>query len=279
MKQILMASDLSARSDRALNRAIVLARTRGASLEIVHVVDDTLPAGIIEQLASAARVQIERLLGAIPGSGEVTSTIEIANGSAHKEILQRAVDIEADLIVIGITRYSVYELFHGTTAERVVRLGPFPVLLIKEPAIEPYRRVLIASDGSPAARRAMACAIDMAPNAEFLLLHAIHVPFKGLLGTEAQEAIRAEQAERFTRALEDEFRAQTAKVGIEAPKIAIVVDEGEIHDVIRKQISKLQPGLLVLGTHGRAGMRHLLVGSVAADMLSDPPVDVLVAKD
>jgi nucleotide-binding universal stress UspA family protein len=279
VKQILMASDLSARSDRALQRALALARRRGASLEVMHVVDDSLPPAIREQQASDARALIAQLLGAIPGSAEVRTTIEIARGSAHDAILERAASINADLIVLGITRYSVYELFHGTTAERVVRLSRFPVLLVKEPAIEGYSRVLIASDGSPAALRAMATAIAVAPDAEFFLLHAIHVPFKGLLGPEAQQSVRAEKAAHFDRTLKNEFQSQVENVGIEPPKWTTVIEDGEIHTVIRDQISKLRPGLLALGTHGRAGLRHLLIGSVAANMLSDPPVDVIVVKD
>ena len=279
MKHILMATDLSARSDRALQRAVALALRRGASLEVMHVVDDTLPPTIIELQKAAARTLIERLLAAIPDSTGVKTAIEIVPGCAHNAILQRAATIAADLIVLGITRYGINELFRGTTAERIVRLGQYPVLLVKEPAIENYRRVLMASDGSPAALRAMACAIDMVQDAEFFLLHAIHVPFKGLLGSEAQQSIRTEQVERFGQTLEDEFQAQVEKVGIAPPKRTIVVEEGEIHDVIRAQITRLKPDLLALGTHGRAGLRHLLVGSVAADMLSDPPVDVLVAKD
>ncbi len=279
MKRLLIATDLSARSDRALQRAVALAKRCGATLEVMHVVDDALPAAIIEQQEAAARALIEKLLGAIPSGADVKTTIQISKGIAHNAILQRAEEIEADLIVLGITRYSAYELFQGTTAERIVRLGRYPVLLAKEPVLEDYRRVLVATDNSPGARRAMASAVEAAPGAEFFLLHAIHVPFKGLLGAEAQSSIRTEQVEHFRRLLDDEFRAVAERPGGELPLKTILIEEGEIHDVIRAQVARLRPGLLALGTHGRAGLRHFMIGSVAADLLSDPPVDVLVAKD
>ena len=72
----------------------------------------------------------------------------------------------------------------------VIRTSTFPVLMVKDPAVADYERVLIATDNSPSANRAARCALAIAPGAEFHLLHITHVPFKGLLGPEAQERQR-----------------------------------------------------------------------------------------
>jgi len=278
VKKLLIATDLSARSDRALKRAIMLAQRLGASLEILHIVDDTMPSSIVEPYKEAAKTTVHRLLAAIPAAASVKPEFELVRGQDYAAILQRAARIGAELIVLGITRHTVYELFRGTTAERIIRMGDFPVLMVKDPPDDDYTRVLVATDNSPAATRAVGCALAIAPGAELCLLHVIHVPFKGLLGSGALLQIRAEQEDHFKETLSKELYGLASKLGIDPPKKTILVQEGEIHDAIRQQVAQFKPSLLALGTHGWAGLRHALIGSVAEDMLSDPPADILVAK-
>lgn len=59
MRKMLMATDLSVRCDRALQRALSLAGELGAELEILHVVDESLIEGITRQHEAAARATIE----------------------------------------------------------------------------------------------------------------------------------------------------------------------------------------------------------------------------
>ena len=54
--------------------------------------------------------------------------------------------------------------------------------------------------------------------------------------------------------------------------------DGDVLSVIREQATRLKPDLLAIGSHGRSGLRQALIGTVAGNLLSDPPVDVLVAK-
>jgi nucleotide-binding universal stress UspA family protein len=278
VKKLLIATDLSARSDRALRRAVSLAQRLGASLEILHVVDDTVPSSIVDQYEEAAKSTIGQLLAVIPEAAGVKPQLEFVRGQAYEAIMQRATRIDAELIVLGITRHTAFELFRGTTAERIIRLGDLPVLMVKDPPGDDYARVLVATDNSPAATRAVGCALAIAPGAEFRLLHVIHVPFKGLLGSEAVRQMRAEQEQHFMDTLRKEIHGLATKLAMDPPKTTTLVQEGEIHDAIRGQVAQFKPTLLALGTHGRAGLRHALIGSVAEDMLSDPPADILVAK-
>jgi len=121
-------------------------------------------------------------------------------------------------------------------------------------------------------------ALEIAPGAEFRLLHVVHVPFKGLLGSRAVLQMRGEREQHVEDALRKDFHDLAETLQIEPPKTTVLIQEGEIHNAIRQQISDTHPNLLALGTHGRAGFRHALISSVALDMLSDPPLDVLVAR-
>ena len=278
MKKLLMATDLSARSDRALQRALALAHQLGDPLEVIHIVSDTVPASTAEQYDASARTTIEQLLASLPTSADVKPEIAIVRGRDHDEILRHTQETGAELIVLGITRHTTFELFRGTTAERIIRIGNLPVLLVKDPVAHNYERVLVATDNSPAARRALECAAAIAPDAEFHLLHTIHVPFKGLLDSDTQAQIRQEQEQNFKADLEKDIRAHAQTLGNGGLQVTFHVEDGDVLSVIREQARRLKPDLLAIGSHGRSGLRQALTGTVAGNLLSDPPVDVLVAK-
>ena len=63
---------------------------------------------------------------------------------------------------------------------------------------------------------------------------------------------------------------------LEAPRR--IVEQGEAVAVLRDEVSNLRPDLLVFETHGRVGLSHLLIGSVAEAILNQPSFDVLVVR-
>ena len=71
MKKLLMATDLSARSDRALQRALALAREHKAELEVVHVVEDSLPEAIAQRHEDLARATIRKQLISVGSPNDV----------------------------------------------------------------------------------------------------------------------------------------------------------------------------------------------------------------
>ena len=90
MEKLLVATDLSARSDRALQRALALAHRLGASVAVVHIVSDTIPARIAEQYEATARTTIEQLLAPLPSATDVKPQIAILRGHDYEEILRHA---------------------------------------------------------------------------------------------------------------------------------------------------------------------------------------------
>jgi nucleotide-binding universal stress UspA family protein len=245
---------------------------------VIHIVSDTVPVSIAEQYEASARTTIEQLLASLPLAANVKPEIAIIRGHDYEEILYHAQETGAELIVLGITRHIAYELFRGTTAERIIRIGDLPVLLVKDPVVHDYERVLVATDNSPAAQRALECAAAIAPDAEFHLLHTVHVPFTGFLGPESQAQIRQEQERNFRNAFEKGIRAQVERLGNGGLRATFHIEEGDILSVIRDQAERLKADLLAIGSHGRFSLRHSIIGTVAGNLLSDPPVDVLVTK-
>lgn len=196
MQRLLVATDLSARSDRALQRARLLAAQHGASLEVVHVVDDALPQHVVVGMTEMAHSAVSAQLNALGRTDDLRLSIQVIPGEDFVDILRGAENATADLIVLGIHRHSTRPLFCGTTAERIIRLGNRPTLTVRDPVVGPYQRILLAVDLSPHSRRALEVAVDLAPEADFQLIHATNVPFKGLLETRTVKLVaKAEENE------------------------------------------------------------------------------------
>ncbi len=280
MKSILMATDLSARSDRALERAVELARQRGAALNIIHVIDDDLPQPLAAAQQTAAGQAIQTHIDTLATDDGPDIKIETILGRPYIDILEMSEKTDAELIVLGTHREDAFkDMFRGTTAERVVRAGTVPVLLVKDRTDGPYRRVMVGIDFSVYSRRALACAIDLVPDGEFHLVHAYDVPFKGFLyGQDTRKEVSEEHRAGFEKLINEEMASFLTALEGEPPRFERIMREGTVRDVLHQQIASLGPDLLVIGTHGRTGVAHAILGSVAEDLLSEPPCDVLAVK-
>lgn len=283
MKRLLLATDLSARSDRALERALQLAREHGAHLTVLHVVDEELPETVRTRTGEAAEAEIGRAVTKLGGDRDVDVSICVAPGRGHIAVLDAAARDDCDLIVLGRHRdESPDRPLRGTTMERVLRQGRIPVLVAAERADGPYARVMVAIDFSVFSRFAAKAALAVAPGAEIHFVHAFQVPFEGFLTGNATRAEVGEQRDAALARMIDAEMAAFLDAGDIAPgdanRIRRVLRNGEVVGVLRSEAARIRPDLLVMGTHGRVGIAHALLGSVAEDMLNRPPCDVLAVK-
>jgi len=280
MKRLLVATDLSPRSDRALNRSLALSDALQARLTVLHVVDEELPASVADRLKEAAERAIDHQLGAFPTLDRKNVLRKVVFGSGFKDILEEADESEAELIIMGTHREDTLgDLFVGTTVERVIRHGDTPVLVVKDRVKGPYRRVLVGIDFSVYSRRAVEFALKFVPDGEVVLVHAFDLPFKSYLSRRppVDEANKKNQ-EQMDAMLEEEMQAFLASIPSPTAGLKRVMREGTVREVISGQVEKLRPDLLVVGTHGRTGLARALLGSVAEDLFSFPPCDVLAVK-
>lgn len=145
IKRILVPTDFSAHADAALRYAIALATPLGATVGLLHVIEDPLAAGMwASELYSAeiAGLQInlakdaeERLSLTVAEIGSpVISDREVRVGRAAPTIVEAAAESKADLIVMGTAgRTGLAHVVMGSVAERVVRTAPCAVLTVREP--------------------------------------------------------------------------------------------------------------------------------------------------
>jgi nucleotide-binding universal stress UspA family protein len=279
MKNILVATDLTPRSDRALSRALRLAR-QGARLRVLHVVDEDLPDDAAAFLKARAEKAIAEQVAALAPAGTAAPECMVTLGRGYRTILEAADEIDADLIVAGIHRdESIGSYFLGTTVERVLRVGRRPVLVVSEPPAGPYHRAMVCVDFSVHSRRAVDCALRLVPDGEAILLHVYDVPFAGLITDRAShDQVRATEEESFREMMDGEMKALVAALPRPPAKLRHLLVRGSVREEIRRAAAEHKPDVLAIGTQGRTGVPRAFLGSVAADLLDDPPCDVLAVK-
>ena len=93
--------DLSDHSDRAVERALQLAAARGAELDIVHIMEEGLPAEAQAEVSAARENVIREKLAASSFADQVKLTIDLVVGNAQTDIVERAVLTQLRCLVLG----------------------------------------------------------------------------------------------------------------------------------------------------------------------------------
>ncbi len=278
MKRILVASDLTVRSDRALQRALALAVKFQAELKAVHIIDETLTGAIAEKHLEAARHALTAQIDAAGGQNGAIVSQEVITGVDYRDIAGRAQEWGADLVVLGVHRHATRELFKGTTSERVVRYGTCPVLIVKDTVAGPYQSALVAADLSSHSLAAIRTASQLVPVGQVLIVYAAHRPFNAFLSRAAQDQMIRSQHAYFSGEIGAFIRRLAAELGEAVPEFTFIMTEGEIETVMRRLAEEHKPDLIAVGTHGRAAFAQAILGSVAESLLAETPCDVLAVK-
>jgi nucleotide-binding universal stress UspA family protein len=276
LKRLLIATDLSPRSELALARALRLARQHGSELRVCHVVDDALPAHLAEAQKVAAESILKERIQALATDAAASASTAVVAGKPFAAILHEAVEWSAELIVLGAHRGGAEGMFRGSTAERVIREGHHPVLVVRRDAGADYRQAVVGVDFSLHSLWAARTGFRLAPQAEFHLVHSYVAPtfFIGNVRAQARDM----HVREMNRMIDEELSAFLARLGDRLPPHKRLVVEGSASEVLLHLAGELSADLLVAGTHGRTGVAHALLGSVAEDLLLQAHCDVLVAK-
>ena len=148
-KQILVATDFSEPAEVALTYGRSFARSYGATLHVLHVVDDIatrateLTAGFVgvdraqKEMEIEAGRQLEAFIDDEDRRELHAQAVLITSSTPAQTILAYAAQHRVDLIVLGTHgRTGLSRLFMGSVAQHVVRLAPCPVLTVRHPERE-----------------------------------------------------------------------------------------------------------------------------------------------
>jgi nucleotide-binding universal stress UspA family protein len=273
LKQVLVATDLSGPSDRAVERALQLAAARGAELDIVHVMEEGLPAEAQAEVTATNETAIREKLAASPFADQVKVTIDLVVGNAETDIVERAVMANADCIVLGLHDRLLAENLpiEGTLAERVIGGSTLPVLLVRNEPRTPYQTVVVGIDFSPLSHAAIEAAMLIAPAATLHLVHAYE-------GDSEQAQMAEQRLKSFVSGESRVFERAALRAGLPEIAVRTMAEQGDPREALKIQIDRRGAELLVMGTRGRTGLTRTLLGSVTTDLINARLCDVLVIR-
>lgn len=278
IRSALVATDFSASSDSATNRAAGIAGETGLHGTLIHVLPGTLPA----EFHLHAAAQAQRAL-AIVAEGLEQQGLHFAprlvSGAVSGELARAAA--EFDMVIAGARGEDLLLDFElGRTSNRLVRQSTRPTLIVKRPADRPYRRVLAAVDFSEPSRAAALCGAQVAPQADLDLVHAFEVEFesamhRGGVDQDKIEAYRGRAREQAMAAMND----FSGSLGLPPEHIWPWVMHGYPPKVILDRAKQMGAQLIVMGKRAAGILEQALVGSVALEVLRDAECDVLVVPE
>ena len=280
MQTILCATDLSLRAALAVDRAVALARRHLARLVVLHVVDDDQPRAIVDAELARARETLEARLTELKGHDGPGFETEVRPGAVFQTIVSTAQAEDADLVVMGAHRKRILkDVVVGTTLERVMRTGSAPVLMVNAVTTAPYDSVLLAIDASEASALAVGAAksLGLLDGVHLSAISAFEPVYKGMLGwAGVQESAITEYSEAWANETRGEISKLLREAGLQDAEKQVITEDGPPFLVIGRAVARLAPQLLVIGTHGRTGLKRVLLGSIAEQVINQVECDVLV---
>jgi nucleotide-binding universal stress UspA family protein len=289
IERILVPTDFSEHAALALRHARELARLFGAEIRLlsaaflspVWVAEGAAP--IPDEYRKAVLSQVEddlqRVARTLREDG-VRVSCAVSSDHPASAIRRAAHDWPADLIAMGTHgRTGLPHALLGSIAERTVRFASAPVLTVRAEAGEPrpLRNVLVATDFSGDAQRALEWSVALARRADarVSLVHAVAGAVAFGQEELALESVRAAQWAA-TEAARGKLERMRAELGALAGEIA--VEEGRADGVIADAARRLSADLIAVGTRGRSGLGHVLMGSTAERVLRRAPVPTVVLR-
>lgn len=279
MKRIMFATDFSERSDRALRRAVILARAHDAVLEIVHVVDDDRPRRIVDHEVNDARQLLGELARSLKDLDGVSCSTQIVQDDPFAGIGKAVAKAMPDLLVIGPHRRQILrDAFVGTTAERTIRTASCPVLMVNGPPLGHWRHILQTTDLSETAEKALKrfIGLGLGAGARSSVLTVFDAP---ALRLAMSDSMGKEGQEDYLNDLRTDARqslaAFIARLGIEQAEKVVRPEETTVANEILLAAEELKADLIVVATQGKGAVARMVLGSVAGQVLNDARCDVL----
>jgi nucleotide-binding universal stress UspA family protein len=283
IKRILFATDFSSCAYHAEEYVAFLAKAYEATVTILHVSEIYEGAYVTTiQDPSETHERLDDIVRRLAQPGRVKS--QQRAGIPDTIICETAEEARADLIVLGTHgRTGLQHVLLGSTTERVLTMAPCPVLAIRKlgkvegrGATKPihFKQIVVPIDFSDCSLDALGYGVQIAKDfgAFLTLLHSLEPLSYGsdLTFGHTAEQNRQQMATRL-KLVADEVQSQGVSVHA-------VIRGGLPADSILDFIDGSDCDLVVMGTHGRRGLSHLVKGSVAEAVLRRASCPVLAAK-
>jgi len=283
-QKILSCIDGSEESFQAYREALRFAKELGSQVMVITVVPVgqaltsalSLFIGMKDTFRKGAEKILKEAVSLAEEEGVKVKPI-LEEGEPYEKIVDTAYAEGIDLIVLGKTGKSgLARGILGSTAMRTLGASPVDCLVLPKESTLKIRRILLPVDGSIYSEKAGERALLLAKNfkAEVHLMHVVELPLE-LYETPAELVKLIEtmtnEGEEIVRKMKVKFKEK----GISAESYVL---QGSVTEKILETAEKIEADLIVMGSHGKTGLKRLLLGSVTERVINFGKRPVLVVK-
>jgi universal stress protein E len=287
---VVAAIDFTKHCRIALKEAVHRATADHTEIIAVHVMDEFL----MEELKRAQatdRVTIrkeweQKLVTFVEsvGVGEAVVRVEVRVGNPFVELVEVCRVRQADLLVMGAKGSRSEPNRLGVIAAKCIRKAPVDVLVVRQDAQGPFKRVVACVDFSENAAKAVQCALHIAQqdgaSVDALFVYqsamAMALDYGGMVapvptGADPESLLNWQKdlqafLEPLTRSAQD--------VAINP----VLKERVNIREAIIDHVNEIHADLVVVGTRGKSGLRELLIGTTAEKIIQNAPCSILAVK-
>lgn len=294
LRRIVVGTDFTAPAAAGLNwmaRAIA----PGAEFHLVHVIEpmhappfirgiSVLESGADATANEQASERLRELASSFPAAN-ITTHVRV--GRPHEELGRVALEVGADVIVVGPHGESPRAWkWLGTTAERVARSAVPPVLIATNPGVSPPRKLLVAVDDAPVATGVLRWAALLAErfDAELTVLHVLsNAAVTHLASVSAATARDPDLSARLTNeALVTEgmrWLDAVSSSGVSLQRAKTRISFGKTGDTILEAAREATADMILMGRSGSGKVLPASIGSTVSVVLHGARCPVLVVGD
>jgi nucleotide-binding universal stress UspA family protein len=267
LERLLVCTDASPDSQGALAGAMALAQSCGSKIYLLQVLEfnpefEAQAPDLVAQREAAVHEHLEACKAQAENLDIPVETRVRRSEAAYAGIVAEAGKIQPELIIMGRRgRSRLFRLMMGNVTARVIGHSPFNVLVVPKGVPLEFRKILIASDGSPHSYAAWDEALYITKRVGSDLM-ALSV---------AREESELETARAIVARLKTE--ADYQNVSLET-----LVLQGRPYEAIIQAAREKQADMIVMGALGMTGLTSLLMGSVTERVIAQSPCAVMVVK-
>jgi len=267
LEKLLVCTDGSADSQGAMAGTLALAQSCGSKVYVLQVLEfnpefEAQAPEVVAQWEQKVREYLESCRAAGEAAEVPLETRVRRSDAAYASIVEEAEKIKPDLIIMGRRgRSRLFRLMMGNVTARVIGHSPFNVLVVPKGVPLEFKRILVASDGSPHSYAAWDEAVFITQRVGGELI--------------AVSVAREERDQPTAQAI-----IQKLKKEADYQKVALktLVLTGRPFEAIVQAAREERMDLIVMGALGMTGISSLLMGSVTERVIASAPCGVLVVK-
>lgn len=276
--KILLATDLSGRSDRALDRAVQLAGEWNAALHVIHVLGD--PSATPDQRGLPSRhwppdmaAVVERQIRDDISGPCPELHVHVEDGAVLPSILEAVRRERPDLVIVAGNSPQPFSSLEKTIDE-LFRRCPVSVLVVKRRPHGAYHEILVGEDFTDEARHGFEVAVRLFPEAAFTLMHAHDVAYASLyLNTKLSEDFSEMERATIRESLEKASIPDAARA-----RVTTLIERGAPEAMLSNYVRERGADLTVIGTYERGRLFHVVVGGQGPRIVQAVPSDVLMVR-